>query len=65
MNNYYQKWTASKGLVYKTWWYNPKGDRVLAGDKNQVYKGKQTRNKIELNIGPWRCMTILVLQSGS
>ena len=29
-----------------------RGDRVLDGDKNWVYKEKQTRNKIALNIDP-------------
>ena len=39
-----------------------RGDLVLGGNKNWVYKKKQTRNKITLNIDPWRCLAIIGMQ---
>ena len=65
VENYYHKRTDSKGLVSKPGSVILGGNSVLEGVKNQVYKEKQTRKKITLNIGPWQCMTILGLQAVS
>ena len=49
----------------KTWECNPKGDNILVGCKNWVYKGGGARKKIVLNIDPWQILNILGPHVGS